>query len=176
MPMASLCAPSATYSPRSAGSAPSSIATTLVAPTSLPSKVTSPWIALPVSPGLSWSSGLPNSFGTLAVGRMTSRGWVTPGGTCRFCLTSMCGVRNSCSKVAMSVSTPVTAIPATDPSFPSGPRSGTSSVVPLPLLLKTTTFPWSASRAGTEAESAAEPMYTTSAPLIGRAGTSNCAW
>ena len=102
---------------------------------SLPSKVTSPWIAGPVSPGLSWSSGLPKSFGTLAVGRMMSRGWVTPGGSCRFCLTTMCGVRKTCSKVAMSVSTPVTAIPATSPSFPWGLMSGTSSVVPLPLLL-----------------------------------------
>ena len=44
-----------------------------------PADATSPWSVGPASPGLSASSGLPNSFSTDAVGTKSIRGWVTPG-------------------------------------------------------------------------------------------------
>ena len=43
---------------------------------------------------------------------------------------------------------------------------------PAASLRKTTTLPWSASRAGNAAESALAPMYTTWAPSMGRTGIS----
>ena len=93
--MASLWAPRATYSPRRAESEPSRIATTLVAPRSVPSNLTSPSSGSVASPGFRASSGRPNSFATEAVGRRMIRGWVAPGGTGTESWTISGGVRKA---------------------------------------------------------------------------------
>ncbi len=177
MPIASLWAPSATYSFRSAGSDPSTIPTTLVAGSVVASKRTSPWTAGPVSPGRSWSSGLPNSLGTDAVGRKIIRGWVTPGGICSPDGRLTLGERNCCSKVPMSGSIWVMTMPEMSPMRPLGERSGASSeVFSFESLRKTTSLPRSSSRDGSFAVSAMPPAYRSCAPSIDRAGISNVGW
>ncbi len=68
--------------------------------------------------------------GTLAEGRMRRRGWVTPGGTATSSLTTIRGVRKTCSKVAITVSTPVTAMPEIRPSRPAGLQIRRAQTVP----------------------------------------------
>ena len=159
MPIASLCAPSATYSPRSAGSEPSSTATTLLAPqvALLEGHVALDGRARVA--GTERSSGLPKSFGTLAEGRISMRGWVTPGGTAISSLTTIRGVRKTCSKVAITVSTPVTAIPETRPSRPCRVQVRRAEIVAArPAVVDTRPCPCSASRGGKAAESDGPPM------------------
>ena len=149
MPMASLCAPSATYSPRSAGSEPSSTATTLVAGIRCPQRPPRPAAAGRCRPGWSASSGLPNSLLTEAVGTNSMRGWVTPGGAWTASLTSSFGVPKIVGELGEErIDLGDRDARRSARAGPAGPGRARRASCPWPSSRNTTSLPLSASRGG----------------------------